>query len=257
MSKINIKRILFCVFIIILYGLISNAEGQIHQFKGGLVRGDTAKKQLSIVFTGHEFADGAADVVEALAKAGVKASFFFTGDFYRSYSNIVERLRYDGHYLGAHSDKHLLYCSWKNRDSLLVTYRAFKKDIRNNYKEMKKLRILKNDARYFMPPYEWYNEKIVRWTAKEDLRLINFSFGTLSHADYTTPDMKNYRSSQEIFDNILSYEKKKGLNGFILLLHIGTDPKRTDKLYKRLPDLISYLIKQGYVFMRIDELLKE
>ena len=47
---------------------------------------------------------------------------------------------------------------------------------------------------------------------------------------------EGYRSSDEIFDSIMNYEAKNpnGLNGFILLMHIGTDPRRTDKFYNRL-----------------------
>jgi hypothetical protein len=38
-------------------------------------------------------------------------------------------------------------------------------------------------------------------------------------------------------------------------MHIGTDPRRTDKLYKKLPGLISYLKKKGYGFQIVNELL--
>ena len=46
------------------------------------------------------------------------------------------------------------------------------------------------------------------------------------------------------------------MNGFILLIHIGTDPGRTDKFYYLLPELISELKGKGYRFVRIDELLQ-
>jgi len=49
---------------------------------------------------------------------------------------------------------------------------------------------------------------------------------------------------------------KQGLNGFILLIHIGVDPKRTDKLYNYLPQLIQWLQQKGYHAKRVDELLK-
>ena len=65
----------------------------------------------------------------------------------------------------------------------------------------------------------------------------------------------HYRSSEAIHRSILSYEAEKGLNGFILLLHIGTDPKRTDKFYNRLDDLMRELMQKKYIFVRIDELL--
>jgi hypothetical protein len=39
-----------------------------------------------------------------------------------------------------------------------------------------------------------------------------------------------------------------GLNGFYLLLHIGTHPDRNDKFYYRLEELIGELRKRGYRF---------
>ena len=36
------------------------------------------------------------------------------------------------HYLGPHSDEHLLYNDWNNRDSLLVTHEQFIADMQNN-----------------------------------------------------------------------------------------------------------------------------
>jgi peptidoglycan/xylan/chitin deacetylase (PgdA/CDA1 family) len=160
-----------------------------------------------------------------------------------------------GHYLGAHGDKHLLYCDWMKRDSLLVTHQQFKDDLQANYNEMKRFRIAPERARYFLPPYEWYNDSIAAWTKSEGLQLINFSSGTISHADYTTPNMRNYRNSDEIFKSIIAYEKNKGMNGFILLVHIGTDSNRTDKFYQRLTELIHDLKDKGYHFEKIDYLL--
>ena len=111
-------------------------------------------------------------------------------------------------------------------------------------------------TQYFLPPYEWYNDTIAAWTKEMGLQLINYSPGTKSNADYTTPGMKNYRSSDEIYNSIIQLEESKGLNGFILLLHIGTDPRRTDKFYFKLNELIQTLKRKGYSFKRADELLR-
>jgi endoglucanase len=40
-------------------------------------------------------------------------------------------------------------------------------------------------------------------------------------------------------------------------MHIGTDPKRTDKFYRKLPQLISWLRSKGYHFQSIDTILKQ
>lgn len=112
------------------------------------------------------------------------------------------------------------------------------------------------EKRYFLPSYEWYNQDISSWCSELGVQLINFTPGTTSNADYTVPQMKNYRSSEEICRNILNYEKQHTLNGFILLIHIGTDARRTDKLYNRLEELMDALKAKGYTFVRVDELLQ-
>lgn len=211
-----------------------------------------------MVFTGDEYGDGGHFIAQTLQQQKIKASFFLTGRFYRNagFSLTISRLKKDGHYLGAHSDEHLLYCDWTKRDSLLVTEQQFKQDLLSNYEAMKKKGITKKQAPYFLPPYEWYNDSIAAWTKDLSLQLINFTPGTKSTADYTTPGMKNYRGSDEIYNSIIQYEKLRGLNGFILLVHIGTDPKRTDKFYYRLPRLIKYLKAKGYQFQTVNQLLK-
>jgi peptidoglycan/xylan/chitin deacetylase (PgdA/CDA1 family) len=152
----------------------------------------------------------------------------------------------------------LLYCDWANRDSLLVTRQEFDSDLKNSYRELAKFGVKKETAHYFLPPYEWYNDSIVEWTAQQGLQLVNYSPGTRSTADYTYPEMDNrYVASKDIYNSIIDYERMSltGLNGFILLVHIGTDPRRTDKFYMLLPQLITELKQKGYRFVRIDELL--
>ena len=223
---------------------------------GAVIFKDTARKVIHLVFTGHDFGEGFPDIEGILERRDIKASFFFTGDFYRNseFELLIKRLLDEGHYLGAHSDKHLLYCSWENRDSLFVDHASFVKDLEQNYKEMGRFGIRKEDARWFMPPYEWYNQTIADWTKELGLILVNFSPGTRSNADYTYPEMgERYVSSEEITRSILEYEKKYGMNGFILLIHPGTDPRRKDKYYHHLDSLIEILETIGYHFGKIDE----
>ena len=227
-------------------------------FKGAITRGNTDKKQLGLVFTGDEFADGGNVIAGTLQQQGIQASFFFTGHFYRNsaFGSLIKKLKQQGNYLGPHSDQHLLYCDWDNRDSLLVTKKQFIADLNANLHSISKAGIVK--ANYFLPPYEWYNDSIAAWTKANGLQLINYSPGTLSNADYTYPGLKNYRSTNEIYQSVLQTEASDdhGLNGYILLLHIGTDSRRTNKFYLRLNELITTLKQKGYTFKRVDELLK-
>ncbi len=223
---------------------------------GGITRGDSTRKVIYLAFTGHEFAGDGETIRSALRRHGIHASFFLTGDFYRNdrFAPLIRKLRKDGNYLGAHSDRHLLYCPWSHRDSLLVTREEWLADLKNNYAAMKKFGITRAEARWFLPPYEWYNATIASWCRDAGLTLVNFTPGTRSNADDTYPG-KGYVSSDAIERSIRAFERSRnvGLNGSILLMHIGTDPRRTDKLSARLDRIIGELKTRGYAFARIDE----
>lgn len=233
---------------------------------GGIIRGDSTKKNIALVFTGHEFAEGGEFINQTLQQQKIKASFFFTGTFYYNAKNdkLIKQLAKNGNFLGNHSYAHLLYCDWNNRDSLLVDKAEFRNDL---FGSMERLGHISDNAGdpsslskshyYFLPPYEWYNDTISAWCREFNKQLINYTPGTLSHADYTTSKDKNYRSSETIYNSITDYERSKpaGLNGFILLMHIGAGPGRTDKFYARLPELIKYLKQKGYQFQTVDQLL--
>lgn len=232
----------------------SNSDNQkINYSLGGITRFDKSTKNIYLTFTGDKYADGAETITEVLDNYGIKANFFFTGNFYRNknFIELIKNLVEKGHYIGAHSDKHLLYCDWDNRDSTLISHSEFIDDIKNNYKEMNKFGIETIDATYFLPAYEWYNSEISSWCKELGLQLVNYSQGTFSNADYTIPSMNNYRSSQEIFQSIIKYENENSLNGFILLTHVGTDPERTDKFYHKLGELIEQLRLKGYQFKKL------
>ncbi len=123
--------------------------------EGAIVRADKSTRKLALVFTGDEFADGAETIIQTLKRRGIKASFFFTGRFYRNpnFKPYIERVKRDGHYLGAHSDQHLLYCDWSKRDELLVSRKQFEDDLNQNYEAMLAFRISKSEAPYFLPPF--------------------------------------------------------------------------------------------------------
>jgi peptidoglycan/xylan/chitin deacetylase (PgdA/CDA1 family) len=122
--------------------------------EGAIIRGDTAKKNLALVFTGDEFADGGSQILTVLENQRIHGSFFLTGNFYRNeeFRTLIKQLSSAGHYLGAHSDQHLLYCDWEKRDSLLVSSSEFRVDLENNYKAMSVFGIIKRKHPIFFLP---------------------------------------------------------------------------------------------------------
>jgi endoglucanase len=233
----------------------SNQSGNIIDEEGAIVRMAPSCKDVYLAFTADEKAQGGEYILEVLKKNGIKASFFFTGNFLRNpdYESFIKKVINNGHYLGPHSDKHLLYCDWDKRDKLLVKRDDFENDLRRNYIELKKFGVSRSSAKWFMPPYEWYNCVIVDWSRAMGLSVVNFTPGIRTNADYTNPDMANYMSSDDILQRVFQFEKANpnGLNGCIILIHPGTDDARKDKLYERLPEFIARLKNMNYNFKRL------
>jgi len=220
--------------------------------QGAIIRTNPDKKEIHLIFSADEYSDGATHILDVLAAKKIKASFFLTGKYLRNklFETTIKRMVTEKHYVGAHSDQHLLYCTWEKRDSLLVNREHFENDLRNNYKELQRFGIKTDSVTYFLPPYEWYNQAIADWTSNLGLKLINYTSGTGTPADYTTPDMKNYKSSDVLLNNLMAYEKTNNLNGSILLIHLGTHPDRKDKLYHSLNEIIDQLTQKGYSFTK-------
>ena len=227
--------------------------------EGGVTRGDVTKKQLALVFTGGDFGEGTGHVLDTLAAHKIEASFFFTGDYLRKpdHAAYLKRIVAEKHYLGPHSDTHPLYVPWEDRKKTLVTREFFRADLQKNIDDLRALGALaeKDKPVYFIPPYEWFNNDQTHWSRDLGVLLFNFTPGSGSNRDWAPEGHKSFVPSQKIIDDILAYEKKdpKGLNGFLLLLHVGS--QRKDKTFLLLDDLLTEIEKRGYTFQRVDELL--
>jgi peptidoglycan/xylan/chitin deacetylase (PgdA/CDA1 family) len=230
-------------------------KGEITDSHGAVVRINREQKTIYLIFSADELNEGVIKTLDILKSKNVKGSFFLTGNYLRNPANkpALKRMISEKHFVGPHSDKHILYASWEKRDSLLVTKEQFQTDLKANYDELLKKGIANKGTRYFLAPYEWYNSAINSWSADMGVRLINFTPGTGTNADYTTPDMANYLSSDALFDRLKRFESSEsnGLNGALILIHPGTEASRTDKLYNRLGGIIDYFGAKGYSFKNL------
>lgn len=232
-------------------------NGVVRESEGAIVRGDVGVKKLALVFTGGDFAESTEPILDVLKERKIPAAFFVTGDYARraDFDPLLKRMVREGHYLGPHSDSHPLYCDWKDRRKSLVTREFFVSDLEKNIAALRAVGALPAGQQvYFIPPYEWYNREQVAWARDMGVTLINFTPGSGSNRDYAREDNKAFVPSQKIYDDILAYEQKDphGLNGFLLLLHLGSG--RKDPFHPRLGALCDELVRRGYQFERIDSL---
>ncbi len=225
---------------------------------GGIVRGDAAYKDIALIFTGGDYGEGSGHILDALRRAGIRASFFLTGSFLAQpeHRRFVRRMVAEDHYVGPHSDSHPLYCAWEDRAKSLVTESFFRADLHKNIADLRRLEALgSGQTVYFVPPYEWYNTEQVLWSRKMGIALVNFTPGTGSNRDWIPEGHAGFVSSEVILADILKFERETsgGLNGFLLLLHLGS--LRADKMHHQVGPLIDELSGRGYRFLRMDEML--
>jgi peptidoglycan/xylan/chitin deacetylase (PgdA/CDA1 family) len=226
---------------------------------GAIIRGDIKAKKLALIFTGDEFGESTEPILDTLKQRRIKGAFFVTGNFVRqpALRKLLERAIAEGHYVGPHSDSHPLYASWDDRDKSLVTEKFFTNDLKKNIADLRSIGALhKSQPVFFIPPYEHFNRDQVLWSRKIGATLFNFTPGSGSNRDYAREGDPHYVASRKILEDIVAFERndEHGLNGFALLLHLGSG--RKDPFHRLLASLCDTLAGRGYGFERLDILLK-
>lgn len=231
--------------------------------RGCILRGPQDKKQMAIQFTGDQYADGAEKILKALKERNIKATFYFTGNFYRNpaFKGIIQTMIAEGHYLGPHGDQHLLYATWENPPKLLIDKKTFTDDLKENLLWMERnYGITKDKVTIWNPAYQHYTQEVCDWGKELGLQPVNYTPGTRTMCDYMLDNDPKYLTSREMIDTAYKFESTNpnGMNGFIMHMHIGAGPFRTkDHLYDLLPEMLDELAHRGYSFVSVDELLKD
>lgn len=252
----------------------ASAIGSSNEFTlthGGIIRGPRDRKEVALLFTGGDYGEGTASILDALKVRNLHAAFFVTGDYVAqaAHKQLLKRIVAAGHLLCPHSHGHLLYASWDDRNKSLVTEEQFKADLKQNLAELAEFTGARNHTAtenragpqaepiYFVPPFEWFNNQHVEWAKDVGCVLVNFTPGSGSHRDWAPEGHSAFKPSTQILADILAHEEESpdGLNGHLLLMHLGS--QRQDKFAPHLGELIDELAKRGYKIVRIDELLSK
>ncbi len=168
------------------------------------------------------------ELLAILKQYGVKATFFFDGDWVKKFPNFVRQIFKEGHEVANHGLYHG-HPVQMGRDEL-------KRLILENSQLLKEV-IGREPAKLFAPPYGEFNEQIVAVAGNLGYRTIMWTIDTI---DWKRP------APEVIFRRVIDKIKP----GAIILMH------PTVPTVVALEEIIKALKSQGYSLVTVSELLK-
>lgn len=164
------------------------------------------------------------ELIDGLEKLNAKASFFLVGEKIKSYPDTVAKIARNGHLVGNHTYSHIKLTA--------LSPDEIKKEIDKTNEEIKA--ITGEAPQFFRPPFGRYNSDTLNYV---DMISVRWSKDTI--------DWK-YEDEERLYRYLI----KNADDGEIFLMH---DVEKTT--VKGVLRAIETLQKQGYKFVRADELL--
>ncbi len=215
-------------------------------------------KKLALTFDGGSSKRGAQEILDILRKNNLQSTMFLTGGFIERYPGLVRQMLDDGHEIANHSWNHPHFTnleidgSNRTRDNVNRAY--LQRQLRMTDSVYVKL-TGQRMAPYWRAPFGEINNEILYWAAELGYRHIGWSARCDSWDWVEDTSSTLYRSAAEIRDHFLDLEEKRGLQGNIILMHLGSE-RENDFPYETLDELIGELQSRGYRLVKVSELLR-
>lgn len=225
-------------------------------FVPDFTRGPSDRRQIVLSFDAGSSDRGAAEILGALARRGVRTTIFLTGDFIRRFPALARRIAEDGHEVGNHTDTH----------PHLTTYaadgrQATRPGVDRGFlaAELGRASRIYRDttghamASLWRAPFGEQNAEIRRWAAEAGYWHVGWTGGRagLDGLDWISdPRSPSYRSSEGVVEKLI----ERAENGGVVLLHLGSN--RQDPVARKIPDLLDGLSRRGFGLALASEFLE-
>lgn len=175
-------------------------------------------------------------ILDILSHYDIKATFFILGKMVDVNPDILKRTYEEGHSIGHHSYSHKYGHIYKNIENFLSEIKSTEIALKNILGEEFETKLLRLPG----GSYEKYKKKFVE--AAADLGYKNYDWNALNG------DAEGINLSKEKLINRLK-ATVKGRKEIIILMHDSDSKKST---VEALPEIIDYLISEGYEFRTLD-----
>jgi len=229
--------------------------------------GSTDQKLVSITFDAGSMANAADEILDTLRSRNVRTTMFLTGEFIRKYPELVSRIAEEGHELGNHTLTHPRLTTWAQDRTHALLPGVNKEFISRQLSENENLLLKKTGLRFsplWRAPYGEFNRTICRWALQSGYLHIGWRQGrtwsqNLDSNDWI-PDENTpgFKTPEQVLEKILALSETKphGINGGIILMHLGTERvDRSKQVHRVLGVLIDRLRENGYRIVSVSEMV--
>lgn len=222
-------------------------------------RGDTGRREVAFTFDGGSNSKAATDILDFLKAQQIRTTMFLTGEFIETHPELVRRIVADGHEVGNHLYRHAHLID-------PVTQVHYTHDqLLNEMQQVEKVffeTTEKTMSKLWRAPYgevapaqiEAARQKgyiHVGWTRSQGRNLDTQDW-------VSDPGHKLFKSPDQIAAKIMSFEKEDrfGLNGAIVLMHLGSERTEKAMAHLALPNLFKNLQQKGYRIVPVSSILR-
>ncbi len=223
-----------------------------------LIRAPEGHHEVLLTFDGGSNDSATEAILDDLQKEHVRATFFLTGMYMRHYPDLVRRIADAGYVVGNHtfSHPHLTTYSFDHRQATLpgVT-EAFLRDQLLKAADLYKLITGKTMAPYWRAPFGEFNSEILGWAHDAGFSAVYWT-PHLDTLDWVaSPADPLFHTPQQILAGLLKRAATApgGVDGGIVLMHLGTERQGDMRADVILPTLIESLKRQNYRFVTVDQ----
>lgn len=182
-------------------------------------------------------------VLDALRRYNVKATFFQVGSLIDANPDMARRVYEEGHLIANHSDSH-------NYDKLYATENSFITEINTCYDKIKNITDGEEPFKLIRFPGGAYNSG--DHASEKQIYKNTLAQNGFYYCDWNTltGDAEGRTKNAE---ELLEYLKESmvGFNNIIVLMHDASTKQATADA---LPSVIEYIASQGYTFHRLDDI---
>jgi peptidoglycan/xylan/chitin deacetylase (PgdA/CDA1 family) len=236
-------------------------------FPYNISNGPIDQKSVALTFDGSSLSNAAVAILDTLSSRSVTATMFLTGEFIRKFPAITRRIVAAGHECGNHTWGHPHLTSFE-ADRTQSTLPAINEALLHEQLRRAEELFRATTGTSFLPlwraPYGEFNRRICNWAYDAGYLHIGWRQGRTwregsdSNDWIADPETPGYHTPAEFFDKIMSLARQQpsGINGGILLLHLGTERDgAATQVHLILGTLIDSLRSEGYRIVPVSEMV--